>query len=271
MKKLITAAMALALATGLASAQVESANIVGYQGHATVGGKFNMPAVQFQVPGGASIAINDLFADTTMLTQGGGVVDADNIRVWNPVTSGYAYYFLYNDESGYNPEWDGKWLDSSNPMAGPTTATLAPGTPFWLLRQGGADTNLTTAGEVPSAAEFPFNITKGKFNMIANPYPTDLALNGTNFVIDAAQAVQGGGVVDADNIRVWNPVTSGYAYYFLYNDESGYNPEWDGKWLDSSNPMAGPTASGMPAGAGAWYLSQPATATDWTLTIKKPY
>ena len=88
MKKLITAATALALAAGMASAQVESANIVGYQGHATVGGKFNMPAVQFNVPGGGSIAINDLFADTTMLTQGAGVFDADNIQVWNPVTSG---------------------------------------------------------------------------------------------------------------------------------------------------------------------------------------
>jgi hypothetical protein len=271
MKKLITAAMALALFAGIASAQVNSDNIVGYQSHATVGGNYNLPAVQWNSVGGGNVAISNLFADTSMLTQGSGLVDADYIQVWNPVTSGYAQYFLYNDESGYNPEWDGEWLDNSNPAAGPTGETLAPGSAFWLLRQSGVDTNLVSAGEVASVAQFTFNITKNNYNMIANAYPTDLQINSTNFVIDITKAVQGSGLVDADYIQVWNPVTSGYAQYFLYNDESGYNPEWDGKWLDNSNPAAGPTASGLPAGFGAWYLSQPATATDWTLTIKKPY
>jgi hypothetical protein len=267
MKKLITAAMALALFAGMASAQVDSDNIVGYQSHATVGGNFNMPAVQWNAVGGGNVAISNLFSDTSMLTQGGSVFDADSIKVWNPVDSGYTQYFLYNDEAGYNPEWDGMWMKSG--QTEPTGDTLAAGTPFWLLLQGGVNTNMVSSGEVPSVAQFTFNITKGNFNMIANPYPTALPINGTNFVIDATKAIQGGSVFDADSVKVWNPVDSGYAQYFLYNDEAGYNPEWDGLWMKSGQTE--PTAESIPAGFGAWYLSQPATATDWTLTIKKTY
>lgn len=269
MKKLMMTLAAGLSATALLA--VNSENIVGYQTVGTVAGKLNMPALQFQAVGDGEIAINDMFTDVSGLTKGNGTGDADSIRVWNPVTSGYTQYFLYTDTGGYYPASEGKWVKYLGGSANPTTDTLPTGSAFWLNRVAGSDVDLTTHGEVALDASFNFTITKGKLNMIGNPYPTAIAINSANFAIDATKAVKGNGTGDADSIRVWNPATSGYAQYFLYTDTGGYYPASEGKWVKYLGGSANPTTDTLPAGFGAWYNSVPATTADWTLTINKTF
>ena len=60
MKKLITAATALALAAGMASAQVESANIVGYTTQALPAEQQIIVGVPFQNVGGGPVDLQDI-------------------------------------------------------------------------------------------------------------------------------------------------------------------------------------------------------------------
>lgn len=139
MKRLIATA-ALALTAGsLLAAEVVSENIVGYQTLDITPGNFNMLAVQWDAVGGGDLDIQDVLADPLGAGLQGGsywldnVGGADQLRVWNPATSGYKFYWLY-DSGGEYANWDGRWIDDvSGEIA---DAELAMGQPAWYLSKG---------------------------------------------------------------------------------------------------------------------------------------
>ena len=142
MKKLMTALAVCAIASlSLASGGVTSANVVGYQTVPTTGGNYNLLAINWELVGGGSINIQDLFGGSTNgLVAAGGVTGADNIKVWNPNTSGYKDYYLYTSGGAY-PQWDGKWFDGGVEATG----SIPMGHGAWYLSRAtvGNDWTLT--------------------------------------------------------------------------------------------------------------------------------
>jgi len=249
MKKMMTVLAACAV-TSLALAEgptVVSGNIVGYQTLNLSGNNYNMLAVNWEKIGGGNVGIQEL-VDTSKLTSGYPWNNADNVLVWDPVTTGYKTYYLYTD---------GKWYDASDDIL-PSTNTFSAGTAFWLLRFGVGDTNVTISGQASQQATYTFPIKQLNYNLIGSPFASDYPLNSTYDWV-ASGATAGYPWNNADNILVWNPVTTGYKTYYLYTD---------GKWYDASDDVL-PTTDKLPLGKGAWYLTL--SASDWTLTMSKPY
>jgi hypothetical protein len=270
MKRLIATA-ALALTAGsLLAAEVVSENIVGYQTLDITPGKLNMLAVQWDAVGGGDLDIQAILADPIGAGLQGGTYatagDADVLRVWDPTTSGYETYWLY-DSGGEYPTWDGRWIDQVS--GDPAAAPFAKGSAFWLLSKGTTAASLLSAGQAPAAGAVTNTLTPGKLNMIANPYPAPYALNGPSAPDLLAAGAQGGTYAtagDADVLRVWDPTTSGYETYWLY-DSGGEYPTWDGRWIDQISGDR--TAAELPMGAAAWYLSKGSDPVDFVFV--KPY
>ena len=152
MKKLITAATALALAAGLASAQapVVSDNIVGYQTE-TTDGAFRTLTVKFRQIGADT---NDF--DLASIIDGTTVVPYyDLLQVYDPYL-GFLNYL-----------WDGvsAWVDDVN--FAPATFNVLPGNGFLMQ----ATTSWMTMGEVASTNLYVHANALSTFNMLGNAFP----------------------------------------------------------------------------------------------------
>jgi hypothetical protein len=256
MKRTLSVATLLGLVATVASAtSVTSVNTVGYQTLSIKGGTYNMLAVNWDEVGGASKSIQDLF-DTSTLTGSSAFGSADNIKVWDPDTSNYTTYFLY-DSGGTYPSWDGKWVTTSYIYS---DSEFANGASFWLLTRGG-DTSLTIDGQVPVEATVAKTLKAGTFTMIGSAFAADLPLNDGLDVAGNGSSAFG----SADNVKVWDPDTSNYTTYFLY-DSGGTYPSWDGKWVTTAYIY---TSDAIAMGKGAWYLNR--GGSDITWTESKPY
>jgi len=126
MKKLVTAFAACALA-GLAFAQVESVNIVGYS-TVTLKQGFNMLACNFDGVGeAAGMTLDQLVPGTTAgLTGSSTSPNADNILVFDAATQGYTTYYLYYATKG-TTTYNNKWVLNASTPAG---VTLESGVEF---------------------------------------------------------------------------------------------------------------------------------------------
>ncbi len=137
MKRMLGIISAVALTAGLVSADsVESQNIVGYHTMPIVGGGFNMVAVNWDAIGGDEIHIQNLFEDVSGLEMAATAGQADNLLIWDPITSGYTTYFLY-DSGGTYPDWDGTWVN----LAGTEIIedSLPMGKGAWYISRGAVD------------------------------------------------------------------------------------------------------------------------------------
>ena len=133
MKKLITAAMTLALAAGLASAQVTSDNTVGYN-TVTIRPGYNMLAVNWDLVANttAGIGVQNLL-DTSALKGGLAEGLGDNIKLHDASTGGFSTIYLYDGgETSYH-ENDGLWLESNKAVS---TRTIPVGQGFWYFSRG---------------------------------------------------------------------------------------------------------------------------------------
>ncbi len=261
MKKLITAAMALALVAGMASAQVDSENVVGYS-TLTIHPGYNMIAVNWDVVGAPAtgIGVQDLF-DTSALTGGLGASVGDNISIHNAETGGFATLYLYDGgDSGYNDN-DGLWIEGVDP----STRVLNNGAAFWFYSRASVATNVTVAGQVPVDASLTRTVLPG-YNMFASGFTADMVLNGT-YDWAAAGATGGLGASVGDNISIHDGETGGFTTLYLYDGgESGYNDN-DGLWIEGTEP----TARTIAVGQGFWYFSRGTNPAGWSWAEVKPY
>ncbi len=236
MKKLMMMAASLTWATGVFADGISSAEIVGYHKQDLVSGKLNMGGISF-LPCDAGKTTFNLNTDLAFenLTPGEGNGDGDEIRVWNPRTSGYTTFFYYND--GEEAGWYGMMDEEPE---------LEAGTAFWYLSpvKTAAPKSTVVSGTVEMESSVTDVITGGKLNMLISAYPDKIDLNDTAS-IEFANLTPGEGNGDGDEIRVWNPKTSGYTTFFYYND--GEEAGWYGM-MDEEPVLAANTAF--------WFLAQ---------------
>jgi len=264
MKKLVTAFAACALA-GLVDAQVESVNIVGYETKALVAGKFNMLGGTFNGVGKAGYSLNRDFKGEN-LTAGPGSLTSDTIAIYDATTSAYTTYYLYEGDGEYPAGWynagSEEWFDDDYPNG------LPAGTAFWYVAK---DTTVnakgTFSGDVPMDASYTKDLVRGKFNMVASPYPVALKLN------DAAQvtltgATAGPGSLSADTIAIYNATTSAYTTYYLYEGDGVYPAGWYN--AGSEDLFEDDYPNGLPAGTPFWYVAQAGTG-DFSITFLKNF
>ena len=261
MKKTAILAVALATCLGYAPAQaaeVVSSNIVGYEKVSLQKG-FNMVGVQFVKVGGEDLDLMTVgVLDDQMAGYDEDGVYATEMRMWTG--NGYTTYG-WSGTSGTDvdedPTLDNKWLDRDNEEI---DEIASPSTGFWIVAEKAG--TMTISGEVPATDTVSVQLTAG-FNMVANPYPGEVAI--TSFgTLDSSFAGYDEDGVYATEMRVWTG--NGYTTYG-WSGTSGTDvdedPTLDNKWLDRDNEEVTVT---IPFGTAVWIYAEKAG----TLTFSAP-
>ena len=253
-----------AVSAGLCFGDVTSANTVGYINDNITKGNFNAVGVSFTSVDGKGIQLDSI-------TGAGlyGSTDpeaADQIRIWNPLTSGYEVWYYYVDGSDDDGWWD--YLTQSMRFSDVHPEGLANGTAVWLLSSNDAKGEAATlSGAVDVAKTVTLTLTKGNFNQVANPFPIGLQLNNAEQV-DWSNAFGSMDPEAADQIRIWNPLTSGYEVWYLYIDGTDDDGWWD--YLTQSSKFEEVHPNGLDAGVPVWYLAAGTLGQTFDVTFKTP-
>ena len=247
MKKLITAAMTLALAAGLASAQVESANIVGYTTQALPTEQQIIIGMPFQNVGGGPVDLQDIVVSG--VAANGGTF----LWWWNKDTRLYtrAYWVELYDALGAPVGVDG-WGDQVDWIA--IDKSFAAGEGFWIQAPAGA--SVTVAGELVTATgDQPYlgiALPAEQQIQLTNPMPVEST--------DLQSITMDGVPADATTgLWWWNKDTGIYtrAYWVELYDEFG-SPVGGNGWGDFLSWEA--IDKTFAAGEGFW-IKAPAGAT----------
>ena len=135
MKKLVTAACALV--AGMAMAQVQSANTVGFDTNSDGIEGYNFKTAPFSTVGGAGYSITNIKLD-----DGGNYLIADNgLQVLDPDAYTDEFYYYSEVQTGVYV-----WLDEGGD---PADRVFSDGEGFLIENLDGI--SVTFAGEVPSA------------------------------------------------------------------------------------------------------------------------
>ena len=220
---------------GLAMAQVQSANTVGFQTDTTVAG-FNWYCPPFATVGETGTIT---YGDITL--EGDDVaVYGDNIQILDELGSPAAQFLWAGDG----------WLDAGGYVSGGymTDEVIARGTAF-IIETEAAGAAITCSGEVSTnAIAFTASSAAG-FNWIGNPFPKaitygDITLEGDDV------AVYG------DNIQILDELGSPAAQFLWAGDG----------WLDAGGYVSGGYMTDEPISAGAGFIIE-TEAAGATITI----
>ena len=259
----------MALIAGLAMAQVQSANTVGYQ-EITLYPGMNMVSINFaKVGDNTGMTLDEIFPGTTQgLTAYRNDGAADYVMVWDSSTQTYPNkYFLYVSRQANDPEKDYTWRVTASAAA---TQKFKSGTAFWFFKRGDASVTLKVSGEVEySTTTAPTITINPGYNMINAPFADVLDLNrlGTAYwKTSGAVAYRNDGA--ADYVMVWDGSTQTYpSKYFLYVSRQENDAEKDYTWRATASSPA--PAEIAPMGKGVWYYHR--GDTSFTLTLPFPY
>ena len=245
MKRLMTAATALALAAGMASAQVESANIVGYTTQALPAEQQIIVGVPFQNVGGGPVDLQDI------VVSGVAANGTTMLWWWNKDTGIYtsAYWVVLYD--GETPLGVNGWGDAETWEA--IAKTFAVGEGFWIKAPAGA--SVTVAGElVTSTGDQPYlgiALPAEQQIQLTNPMPVE-STDLQSITMDGVPADSG------TVLWWWNKDTGIYtrAYWVaLYDGETSLGVNGWGDFLSWEA-----ITKTFAAGEGFW-IKAPAGAT----------
>jgi hypothetical protein len=145
MKKLVTL-FTLAIAM-VASADVASQNIVGYQTEPTDGG-YRTFSVKFEKVGGGATLLNDVLDGNAVAQY------SDLIQIYDPAL-GFVDY-----------QWDGTtWFNAGT--WDPIDIDVIPGAGFMMQSSG----NWISAGQVASTSNWVHQVQTGSYMVIGNAFP----------------------------------------------------------------------------------------------------
>lgn len=274
MKKLMTAFAACLLA-GIASAQVYSGNVVGYNTMNLYKG-WNMVALNWDKVSnvGAGISVQDVIPNPlgAGLTGGAVSVEADQIQIRNNSDGNSTILYLFDRTKTLYPDDpvsianNNKWLDG----AAISTAVMKPGDAFWYKRYdaGASEVAVQVAGQVPNTVKEDKLIYVG-WNMLGSGYTADFNPNG-GFNWLGAGAVGGAVSVEADQIQIRNNMTGGSTILYLFDRTKTLYPDDPVSIANNNKWLEGATISSavVPQGIGMWYYHR---GTGFTWEETKPY
>ena len=259
MKKLmIVGAAALCAAVGFAD--VESANVVGYESRDLTAGAKVISGANFVTVGNDEMPLQSIKMNEDCDDSGA------EIWWWNGSTYGaHAYWVteLYGDEDGEIELGYAGWGDFDYWM--PINKTFAPGESFWI-KANGLDATVTFAGEVAAcdaATEYyGIDLSAGNKVLMTNPFPVG------SFTLQSIKMNE-----DCDDsgaeIWWWNGSTyDAHAYWVteLYGDEDGEVELGYAGWGDFDYWM--PITKTFRAGEGFWVK---ANGLDATIKFQNPF
>ncbi len=267
MKKIMfAAAMAAALA---ATAEIESANTVGYATKACVSGKFYLIGVQFNDAADANkgtIDMNSLIklsSDFTPGTYDANFVGAPEIQVLNAAGTGYNKYYYISDATddnddplGYNcwADMDGYELKDAD--------KLVMGKGFWF--HASASGTITIAGEVTAEASKVMSFPANQFMIMSNPFPKAFSFANVT-TTGVTPGTYDANFAGASEIQVLNAAATGYNKFYYISDATDTNDDPVGYncWAD----MDGYILSGdqVEAGASFWIKANGAGTMGFSL------
>jgi hypothetical protein len=242
----------LAAGVALGGDTVTSVNVVGYvkvtvpasRGLAFVGLNFESMATG----GDGGMTALELFS-TNQLVKNNINANADKIFAWKPGLGGAGGYLkLYQ-------KLNGEFWTVGSPSV-KTNPVFYSGSGIWIQSGNGAPQHtVTIMGNVPLDPQIDAARASG-LNQIANPYPTDWDLNGTNVNWQTTPGVTANNVsANADKVYIWR----GADYAKFYLRASDY------KW---HNMTGGSTNNAIiRVGEGAWYVAKKA----FTNGFVRPY
>jgi hypothetical protein len=231
---LLALAIISLLATYAISQTVTGQNWVGYvKVNLPPSGQFTMVGVNFEAVGaeGGGIPLNEVI-NTNSLIGDTFFTRADNVFIYNTSRPGYDRFY-YNNGAFY----DAVTFTQTNPI-------VHSGDAFWLQSSSTATEprDVYILGQVNLSASVNIDLVES-FQMIGNPYPTDLDLNdGFDWI--AAGATGDNFFTRADNVFIFDGTS--YDRYYL---------DPDGNWRDAVTFQIATDAI-IPAGRGAWYDSK---------------
>ena len=261
MKKLMFAA-AVAVGFAVFGDGLESSNTVGYNTDTITATKFNMVSVPFESTDGDGFKLNQCLAGVNLVGTANPAT-ADQIQFWNAAAGTYENWYYYEAGDEYTGWWDEatamKMFEDQYPEG------LPAGTAFWYKSAASASNgSVILSGQVPVAASVDVEILKGKFNMVANPYPVAFKLNDA-LQVSWANAHGTSDPATADQIQIWNAAAGTYENWYYYEAGDEYTGWWDEatamKMFEDVYP------NGLPAGKPFWYKAAAGTGTfDITFT-----
>ena len=192
MKKLLMTVAVLGCAAAVTAQTVTSANMVGYVKENVATANFSIVAPQFNAGDTGGITLGDAFS---------GMGDLDEVLFWNGVDG----YDVFRFWAGYG------WF-YNNDIDAADDVLVPEGEAIWAKSVLGS--TLIMAGEVPSADSITNTLTVG-FNMVANPYPTELRLADIPVasLSDLDEVLFWNGVDGYDTFRFW------LGYGWFYNND----------------------------------------------------
>ncbi len=264
MKKIAIAALALAAATGIALAEVTSANTVGYTTKTVNADTFYLCGIQFEEVGNGTgaISLNDLVTMSGIEAVGFDDMYTDAAQI--QVRNGNSYDLYYYISDAYDAEGDEVtgWADANGDLA---EDGINIGKGFWFKAPAASingTASLTLKGQVSGAATGSVSFSANTFALAANPFPvaTDLAtITATGIQPSTYDNME----KNAAQIQVRNAANTGYvAYYYISDAYDSGGDEVTG-WADANGDLA--EGDAIPVGAGIWVKSPTAGTITFSL------
>ena len=265
MKKLMFAAAVVA--AGVAMAEIESSNVVGYQNIAINPG-FNMIAFNFQPMDNDKdeISIQDFVDNKADLVANTAPGTSDQIQVWDGTKFSTYFYRMYKSNNPGKFTLGPAWV-STDAATVPTTDTVKRGFGVWFARPTTSTAGTITVLGAVNAASKTHDILAG-FNMISSAFPCDFKLNEGPIDWAACGAVANTAPGTSDQIQVWDGAKFTTYFYRMYKSNNPGKFTLGPAWV-STDAATAPTTDTIPAGKGFWY-ARPSTSAAGTLVEKSP-
>ena len=139
--------------------------------------------------------------------QGGSVVSADHVQLWNG--TGYDSYYYQTAGIG-----GAGWRKVGNQSLDASNTVIRPDQNVIIKRVGGASVSLVLSGWVKTGPS-SLDIVPG-FNFVPNPYSVAMTLASSGLYNgNAVTGIAGGNVSSADQVLLWNGTR--YETYYYQN------------------------------------------------------
>ena len=216
---------------------------------------YNMIANNFVTIGDEELfAIPEMFQDDENATANMVSDNADRIDIWDATQQKYVSYYRMTNRR-QTDFWWGK--EGSEGTETQESFQWSGDGAFYYNQKAEGTLTLTLSGQVKST-DTEIKIAPG-FNLICNPYPSDLAFTELDWSDAIANMVSD----NADRIDTWDAVEQKYvSYYYMTNRRQ--TDFWWGKEGSEGTETTDP----IPAGQAFFYYSQ--KDSDWTLTLPTP-